>query len=66
MYIYASYPNIEFCGAYIIIFFCLCWGPKAKNVRIDHAVTVTICVTAKRSGGLTVGQPYGTQSLDYY
>ena len=40
-------------------------GPKARNVRIHHAVTATICVTAKHPGGLTIGHPFGTQSLDY-
>ena len=40
-------------------------GPKAINVRIDHAVAATVCVTAKHPGGLTIGHPYGTQSLDW-
>ena len=56
-------PNILFFWGLIIIFFfgyvlnIFCGGPKAKNVRMHHAVTETVCVTAKRPGGLTIGHP---------
>ena len=40
-------------------------GPKANNMKVYHAVTAAVCAAAKRPGGLTVGHPYGTQSLEF-
>ena len=30
-----------------------------------HAVTAAVCAVASRPGGLTIGHPYGTQSLAF-
>ena len=50
----------SFLGDYYNIFFFMFktlffLGPKARNVRIYHAVTATICVTANHPVGLTLG-----------
>ena len=60
-FLLGTYYNI--CFGYVLNIFL--GGPKAKNVRMYHAVTATVCVTAKRPGGLTIGHPYGTQSLEF-
>ena len=60
LFILGTYYNIFF--SYVLnIFF---GGPKAKKVKSYHAVAAAVCATAKRPGGLTVGHPYGTQSLE--
>ena len=33
-------------------------------MRMYHAVAAAVCAAAKPLGGLTIGHPYGTQSLE--